>query len=325
MTDALAQEQKTESPKGRIFISYAHGDEAFAFMLKDLLHEAGRDVWIDQEKLSAGDEWRREIQDELLAASEVFVVWSPDADKSKWVPREVAFADEQKKRVVPVICRDCPIPFYMSHLQRVDFTSPGKYKEGLEKLLRGPVTVKRRWWYLGFLTWRGMASLLATLAGLVALALYLPYRLSPSDTSSTVAATNDANVVALQLQNRGGRASTIMGGYRLEFEGLPIVDKSLDLVEAPPDELSGHSTKTILLKTRSGFEPKKLPDGSYRNDEQIERLLPGHDVILEVDVRESGDAPGKPHTRSTRLPATRIGKFIKTHLPHFVPGVDHAN
>jgi hypothetical protein len=46
-----------------IFISYANENESFARLAELMLKEAGYDLWLDDRKLHAVDEWQRAIDD----------------------------------------------------------------------------------------------------------------------------------------------------------------------------------------------------------------------------------------------------------------------
>jgi hypothetical protein len=312
-----------ESPEGSMFISYARDDEVFALGLAEDLTKAGKNVWIDQAKLRVGDIFGEEIRKQLLDASEIVVIMSPAATQSRWVMGEVAFVGEGK-RIIPALHRKCAIPPPLNTYQAVDFTSSFRYQDSFNELLghlkKSPFTLPWRRRYR-FLLYNNIVGLIAVIAILIALAVYLPWRLSHSETLATLSETDDPNVVSLQLQNRGGRAATIVGGYRLKFGDLPIIDAPLDLAEAPPpDEVSGHSTRTIALTSNAGFEPT-MP----LKAKEIEKLLPGHEIILEANIQETGDPVlGRPfHVRQARIPAKRIGTFITSHLPNIV-GVKHV-
>ena len=116
----------------------------------------------------------------------------------------------------------------------------------------------------------------------------------------------------------------IKGGYRLQFGDMPIVNQPLDVVQKPPqpEVVPGHDLVPLRLEKRSGFEPKKLPGPCYLTAEQIGQRLSGHEIILEVDIKESSDpTPDGPfHTLKIHFPADQIGPFLVNGLPTIVPG-----
>jgi hypothetical protein len=55
---------------GAVFISYTHEDQAAARRLRDFLEEeAGVDVWLDTQRLEAGDDWGRKIRRNIKSCS----------------------------------------------------------------------------------------------------------------------------------------------------------------------------------------------------------------------------------------------------------------
>jgi TolB-like protein len=85
---------------GRIFLSYAREDRAFAEILTRLLHGAGHSIWWDRD-LDSGEEFAAEIEAELERADAVLVAWSKDSVKSRWV-RDEATAGGDTGRLVAV-------------------------------------------------------------------------------------------------------------------------------------------------------------------------------------------------------------------------------
>jgi hypothetical protein len=70
----------------------------------------------------------------LAAAPGVLVVLSPDSVDSQNVMDEVSLAFDEKKRIVPILLRQCNIPFRLRRVQHVDFTAG--YDGGLAALVR---------------------------------------------------------------------------------------------------------------------------------------------------------------------------------------------
>ena len=86
----------------KIFISYSSQDRNFANPLYSALEDAGHDVWMDQENLEGGDAWLQMIQDNILWADSVVVVWSASALESRWVKAEITFAHSHNKQIIPL-------------------------------------------------------------------------------------------------------------------------------------------------------------------------------------------------------------------------------
>ena len=70
-----------------VFISYARSDEALASLISGNLREDGFEVWRDDE-LPAHRAYAEVIEERVLAAKAVVVLWSAEAAKSQWVRAE---------------------------------------------------------------------------------------------------------------------------------------------------------------------------------------------------------------------------------------------
>jgi hypothetical protein len=103
------------SKKLKVFLSYAHEDEAMKNELDKALIMLKRSekisVWQDRQIL-AGSEWDQSIKDELAGADIILLLISVDFNNSKYIwDKELATAmlrhAEGKARVIPVILRPC--------------------------------------------------------------------------------------------------------------------------------------------------------------------------------------------------------------------------
>src|SRR5262249_16186178 len=88
---------------------------------------------IDRLDIKPGQRWDRAIEDALAKCPQLLVILSPDATESTNVMDEVSLALEEGKTVLPVVHRQCKIPFRLRRLQYVDLTL--NYNEGLGRLL----------------------------------------------------------------------------------------------------------------------------------------------------------------------------------------------
>ena len=116
------------------FISYSRDDSEFVRRLAEDLKAAGAAVWLDQLDIAPGQRWGHAIQDALANCPRLLVILSPASASSTNVDDEVSFALEEKKTVIPVLYRECKVPFRLRPLQHVDFRSD--YARGLKELLR---------------------------------------------------------------------------------------------------------------------------------------------------------------------------------------------
>jgi tetratricopeptide (TPR) repeat protein len=116
------------------FFSYSREDSDFALKLAGDLKEAGASVWLDQLDIHPGDRWDRTVEDALTNCPRMLVILSPVSVSSTNVMDEVSFALEEKKTVIPVMYRDCTVPFRLRRVQHVDFRQD--YARGLQELLK---------------------------------------------------------------------------------------------------------------------------------------------------------------------------------------------
>ena len=115
------------------FVSYSRDDSDFALRLTEDLKSAGATVWLDQLDINPGQRWARAVQDALAASPRILVILSPSSVESTNVDDEISFALEELKTVIPVLYRDCKIPFRLRPYQYVDFRT--NYARGLRILL----------------------------------------------------------------------------------------------------------------------------------------------------------------------------------------------
>jgi hypothetical protein len=121
-------------PNPVAFFSYSREDSEFALRLANDLKAAGSAVWIDQLDIGPGERWDRVVQQALESCPSVLIILSPASVNSNNVMDEVSFALDQQKAIIPVLYRDCDIPFRIRRFQHVDFRN--NYEHMLEELKR---------------------------------------------------------------------------------------------------------------------------------------------------------------------------------------------
>jgi hypothetical protein len=125
-----------------VFFSYSRADSDFVLRLAKDLRSEGVNLWIDQLDIAAGDRWDRAVEDALGAAPCLLVVLSPASVESHNVMDEVSLAFDERKKIVPVLARECTIPFRLRRLQNIDFTVD--YDRGLERVLEALKAPRQR-------------------------------------------------------------------------------------------------------------------------------------------------------------------------------------
>lgn len=124
--------------EGRIFISYSRHDGAFALQIARDLRASGVEVWIDQLDLVGGPDWRKQVQAVLAKSRRMIVVLSPEAVASRFVRSEWTYvldSGDSDPDLVPVVYRECEVPFGLHAFQRIFFDDAGQYETAFERLL----------------------------------------------------------------------------------------------------------------------------------------------------------------------------------------------
>lgn len=116
-----------------IFISYAREDAEFALRLANDLRNFGIAIWIDQLDIPTGARWDDAIQQALHHCANLLIVLSPASVSSENVKDEIGFALHKNKPIVPVLYKECEIPFRLLRFNYVDFTK--EQARGLDILL----------------------------------------------------------------------------------------------------------------------------------------------------------------------------------------------
>ncbi len=122
-----------------IFISYSRRDADFVRRLHLALEARQRDTWVDWEGIPPSAEWMREIEAAIDAAEAVVFVISPDAVASAVCLRELAHAEAQNKRLLPVVCRDtdaAAVPLALARLNWVRFDDRDGFDDAVCTLLQ---------------------------------------------------------------------------------------------------------------------------------------------------------------------------------------------
>ena len=117
----------------KYFFSYARKDSGFVRKLAEELRSSGVNLWLDQLDIVGGEHWDRAVENALNSCKGMILVLSADSVNSNNVMDEVSYALEEGKRIIPVRCRDCDIPFRLRRVQYIDFTID--YEKAFKQLL----------------------------------------------------------------------------------------------------------------------------------------------------------------------------------------------
>ncbi len=120
--------QPSDMPGNYIFISYQHGDSEKVLPLIQLLQGWDVPVWYDR-NIPGAVEWDAWLEDRLSAASLVLLCLSPGAVGSRYVRREVKYADALGKPVLAVKLEDTELAhgfaMLLTQYQMLDTRTPG--------------------------------------------------------------------------------------------------------------------------------------------------------------------------------------------------------
>ena len=116
------------------FFSYSREDSEFVLHVARDLKAAGANVWLDQMDIVPGQRWDDAVERALAGCPRMLVVLSPASVHSTNVMDEVSFALEEGKTVIPILYRDCVIPFRLRRVQYIDLRHD--YDHGLSELLK---------------------------------------------------------------------------------------------------------------------------------------------------------------------------------------------
>lgn len=95
---------------GHIFVSYSRQDQETVDRIIEAIKRAGRDVWIDREKLKEGELWRASVVQAIDDADLFLIMLSPNSATSKMVQKEIDLAEGANIDLVSVVLAPLQIP-----------------------------------------------------------------------------------------------------------------------------------------------------------------------------------------------------------------------
>jgi len=120
-----------------IFISYCRLDLDLVRRLVRALKDQGREVWIDEEGIPPAGPIKAEICSAIEQAERFIFVLSPDSVASAYCRTELQHAVENKKSLIPVVCRHVPnadVPQALTDLDWISFREADAFELALEEL-----------------------------------------------------------------------------------------------------------------------------------------------------------------------------------------------
>ena len=111
------------------FLSYSTLDTDEAREIHKGLGRANRTCFMSEKSIQPGDVFEERIREALRTCSEVWILVSPNSNRSEWVQREVSAAWALEKKVVPILLRCSPneLPSVMKGFQAIDYHKISDY------------------------------------------------------------------------------------------------------------------------------------------------------------------------------------------------------
>ncbi len=105
-----------------IFISYSRRDSHLVRPVANLLRATSDWVFVDQDSIRPGSDWREQIEKAIRSANLLVVFWCHHSAESEEVSREVEIGLSNGKRLVPVLLDATPLPEHLGAYQAVDLS-----------------------------------------------------------------------------------------------------------------------------------------------------------------------------------------------------------
>ena len=87
-----------------VFMSYSRKDKEIMQRIVDFLRKQEIDMWVDSEYLVPGTRvWEEEIEKAIHSSMALTVICSPDSKQSEWVRREITYAQQYGKYIIPLL------------------------------------------------------------------------------------------------------------------------------------------------------------------------------------------------------------------------------
>ena len=105
----------------QLFISYAHEDQDAVRRIREALDAAGHDAWVDESGIRPSEDWMGSIHEALDRADAVLFGLSPASLDSEVCARELAYATDLNKRLIPIVLGDVSHEASPPHLRAADW------------------------------------------------------------------------------------------------------------------------------------------------------------------------------------------------------------
>ena len=120
-----------------VFISYSRDDKTLVMPLVERINrEANTNCWIDLTGIESGAKFERKIMEAINASKIVLFMLSDSSLQSAWTEREVYYAEDENKRIIPVLVNGNKLRgWFKFHFGNVDYIDI-RSEEQTRKLIR---------------------------------------------------------------------------------------------------------------------------------------------------------------------------------------------
>ena len=126
---------KREEMQHQVFISYSRKDEEVVKSIKAILEEYSIPYWIDKEGIFSGENYKEVIVDAIEVAKVIIFVSSANSNASINVVRELGYAVQQRKTIIPVLLDDAQyaksIRLDIADIDQIEFRDTDQAKKKL--------------------------------------------------------------------------------------------------------------------------------------------------------------------------------------------------
>ncbi len=126
---------------GQVFLSYSRKDADVMRRVRDALYATKLDVWTDSNLEPGTPAWQSAIGEAIEESQVMVALLSPDAKVSKWVAKEISYAEKLGLMIIPALVRGTDlesVPFLLNDYQYIDLRSQPDRKIGeLVAVVRG--------------------------------------------------------------------------------------------------------------------------------------------------------------------------------------------
>ena len=119
-----ASEAKVGVLQSEVFISYSQKNADFARKLNLKLQTFGKNTWFDQESLVGASNFEDEILKGISSSENFVFIITPQSVASEFCAKEVAHANQNNKRFIPILLEETAvdqIPIELKGVQWIDF------------------------------------------------------------------------------------------------------------------------------------------------------------------------------------------------------------